>query len=85
VVQDKQVPKDLEETAFALGPDAEMGLLALLVKLGLTTANSEGRRLVEQRAVRIDGEVVGDGALHLGPGRYLIKVGKRRFARVHLS
>jgi tyrosyl-tRNA synthetase len=85
VIRDKQVPEGLEETVFELGPDAEMGLLELLVKLGLTKANSEGRRLVEQRAVRIGGEVVGDWALRLGPGCYLIKVGKRRFARVRLG
>jgi tyrosyl-tRNA synthetase len=85
VIQDKQVPEGLEETVFELGSDAEMGLLELLERLEFAKSRSEGRRLVEQGAVRIGGEVVGDWALRLGPGSYLIKVGKRRFARVQLG
>jgi len=84
VVQAKQVPKDLEEVRCETGPDGDIGLLELLERLALVASRSEGRRLVEQGAVRIDGEVVADPTLRLPAGAFLLKVGKRRFARVRL-
>jgi tyrosyl-tRNA synthetase len=58
--------------------------LELLESLELVASRSEARRLVGQKAVRVDGEVVADPALRLSAGAYLLKVGKRRFARVRL-
>jgi tyrosyl-tRNA synthetase len=51
----------------------------------MVSSRSEGRRLVGQGAVRVDGEVVGDPTLRLPTGCFLLKVGKRRFAQVRLS
>jgi tyrosyl-tRNA synthetase len=85
VIQRKQAPEDLEEVACAVGADGTLGLLELLDHLGLVPSRSEGRRLVAQKAVRLDGDVVGDSTLRLGPGSYLFKVGKRRFARARLE
>ena len=62
-----------------------MGLLDLLERLSLTKSRGEGRRLVEQNAVLVDGDTVRDPRRRLGPGAYLLKVGKRRFARVRLA
>jgi tyrosyl-tRNA synthetase len=85
VVQDKRTPEDLEEVRCETGPDGEIGLPELLERLGLVASRSEARRLVGQKAVRVDGEVVADPTLRLSAGAYLLKVGKRRFARVRLS
>jgi tyrosyl-tRNA synthetase len=53
---------------------------------GLASSTSEGRRLVEQGGVSLDGERVADPTLTLAAGRTaLIQVGKRRFARVTLE
>jgi tyrosyl-tRNA synthetase len=85
VIQRKETPDDVPETVVPMGADGEMGLLELLERLRLTPSRSESRRLVVQRAIQIDGETVGDPALRLRAGSYLIKVGKRRFARVRMS
>jgi tyrosyl-tRNA synthetase len=85
VVTRKQTPDDLSETRVALGDGGVRGLLEILEEVGLIGARNEGRRLVAQNAVQIDGERVRDATLRLGPGSYLIKVGKRRFARVLLG
>jgi tyrosyl-tRNA synthetase len=85
VIQRKEVPDDLPETPVALGAGGRLGLLALLVRLGLARSHSEARRLVEQGAVQVGGAPVADPGLELGPGACLIKVGKRRFARVRLG
>jgi len=85
VITRKQTPDDVPETRLTLGDGGERGLLEILEQVGLAGTRSEGRRLVAQNAVHIDGERVGDASVQLGPGSYLIKVGKRRFARVHLG
>jgi tyrosyl-tRNA synthetase len=84
VVQGKGTPEDLEEVRCETGPGGEIGLLELLERLELVASRSETRRLVGQKAVRVDGEVVSDPTLRLSAGSYLLKVGKRRFARVRL-
>ena len=85
VVQGKQTPKGLGEVRCETGPDGEIGLLELLERLEMVASRSEGRRLVGQGAVRVDGEVVADPTLRLPAGSFLLKVGKRRFAQVRLS
>jgi tyrosyl-tRNA synthetase len=84
VVQGKGTPEDLEEVRCETGPGGDVGLLELLESLELVASRSEARRLVGQKAVRVDGEVVAAPTLRLSAGTYLLKVGKRRFARVRL-
>jgi len=85
VVQRKEIPDDIPERSFAVGSGGRMGLLELLEALDFVGSRGEARRLVGQKAVQIDGEPVQDAALYLAPGRYLIRVGKRRFAWVSLA
>jgi tyrosyl-tRNA synthetase len=64
--------------------DGEIWLPKLLVEAGLTGSTSEARRLIKQQAVSLDGEKVLNTELSVQPeGEILIKVGKRRFAKVH--
>jgi len=68
---------------------AEPGLWIIRAasEAGLVKSNSEARRMVKQRAVRVDGVRVDDEALVL-PVReapYEIQVGKRAWARVHVD
>jgi tyrosyl-tRNA synthetase len=64
--------------------DGEIWLPKLLVEAGLTGSTSEARRLIKQQAVSLDGEKVLNTEFSVQPeGEILIKVGKRRFAKVH--
>jgi tyrosyl-tRNA synthetase len=57
----------------------------LLVEVGLATSKNEANRLIKQGGLSIDGEKVAPSMLEIQvePGQErLIKVGKRRFARV---
>jgi tyrosyl-tRNA synthetase len=85
VFQRREAPVDVPETAFTVGEGGDCGLLDLLRDLGFAQSTSEGRRLVAQKAVRVDDSVVSDATLRLCPGTYRVQVGKRRFARVRLS
>ncbi len=64
---------------------APMGIGALLKAAGLAPSSSEAGRLIDGGGVRVEGQVVSDKALKLEAGVYVVQVGKRKFARVHLS
>jgi tyrosyl-tRNA synthetase len=56
-------------------------LLDVLESSGLVATRSEGRRLIDQKGVRLDGEVLGDPNQPF-PGAGVLQAGKRRFVRV---
>jgi len=64
---------------------APLGIAALLKAAGLAPSTSEANRLIEGSGVRIEGSVVSDKALKLEAGVHVVQVGKRKFARIHLS
>jgi tyrosyl-tRNA synthetase len=64
---------------------APLGVAALLKSAGLAPSSSEASRLIDGGGVRIDGSVVSDKGLKLEAGTYVVQVGKRKFARVHLT
>jgi tyrosyl-tRNA synthetase len=78
-------PDEMPEVAPDAEPGQEVGLLNLMRHADLTESNSEGRRLIEQGAVSIDGETVEDTGLYVdvsAEAPFVLQVGKRRFARV---
>ena len=76
------IPDQLPEVALGGAP---LGIGALLKQAGLASSTSEAMRLLEQGGVRVDGAVVSDKGLKIGPGTVVVQVGKRKFARVTLS
>jgi tyrosyl-tRNA synthetase len=73
------IPDVIPSVALAGAPIA---IGALLKQANLAPSTSEALRLVEGGGVRVDGATVGDRALKLGAGTYVVQVGKRKFARV---
>jgi tyrosyl-tRNA synthetase len=76
------LPEEIEEHELTGGRP----LPKLLAETGLVTSNAEARRLIEQGAVTIDGARAGDPFIEL-PARdipYLLRIGKRRFARLRI-
>jgi len=79
------LPDEIEEVAVSAGEAEGAWIAAALKEAGLVSSSSEGRRMVEQGAVRIEGERVGDPKARLPVGsRQLLQVGKRRFAIVRV-
>jgi tyrosyl-tRNA synthetase len=78
------LPDDMPEIAVSCDVGG-VGIARLLSEARLTASNSEAFRMIRQGAVRVDGERIADRELALGPGEYVVQVGKRRFARVVLS
>jgi tyrosyl-tRNA synthetase len=77
------VPDEVDEITLA----GARPLADLLVEGGLAPSKREARRLIDQGAVTLDGERVAPPGQELParPEPYLIKVGKRRFARLRLT
>jgi len=79
-------PDDLEEFAFEAG-DGTVHLPALLAD-AFGISRSEGRRLLQQAGVKLDGEALDGAALDVPAadldGRVL-QVGRRRYKRLRLA
>jgi tyrosyl-tRNA synthetase len=72
----RETPDQIEEfeTGFPIR------LIEALVKSRLAKSNSEARRLIEQRGVKVDGQTVSDDR-PLTHGSVVLQVGKRRWIR----
>ncbi|MGH7820816.1 MAG: tyrosine--tRNA ligase, partial [Candidatus Binatia bacterium] len=83
--QRRELPSEIPEIPFRCDRE-RVAVARLLAETGLAKSNGEGRRLIVQGAVRVDGERVADPALEIDcAGAILVEVGKRRVARVVLS
>ena len=66
-------------------PAEGLRIAALLTAAGITPSNSEANRKLKERAVKVEGVVVGDPNASFAPGfEGVLQVGKRNFARVRL-
>jgi len=77
-----EIPEDLSEATVKADGD-RVGIANLLREAGLVASNGEAFRMIQQGAVRIDGERVEDRGLEIAAGTtHVYQVGKRKFARV---
>ena len=76
------IPEDIPDVSLQGAP---LAIGQIVKQAGLAASASEANRLVDGRGVRVDGNVVSDRGLSLEAGTYVVQVGKRKFARVHLS
>ena len=78
------VKRDNPENMQVRKIDSDVGLLELLTEEGLISSKGEGKRLLSQNAVKINGQVCNDTNFVISPSEeeLVIKVGKRRFLKV---
>jgi tyrosyl-tRNA synthetase len=77
-----ELPEDLREVRIPVGSEG-IKLAVLLRSAGLVPSSSAAYRLIEQGAVRIDGERVTDRGMTIDAGaQHVVQVGKREAARV---
>lgn len=82
VFAQKEIPDDIPE--LKVKPE-KIWLVQLLNNGGLVQSNGEGRRMIKQGAVSINGERISDMNYELIPENdMVIKVGKRRFCKLIL-
>ncbi|PKO55682.1 MAG: tyrosine--tRNA ligase, partial [Betaproteobacteria bacterium HGW-Betaproteobacteria-19] len=82
--QRNAIPDDLPEVRVAVG--AGLPVFQVVKQAGLTGTTSEAMRMIEQGAVRLNGERIEDKGLLLAAGETVVlQVGKRKFAAVVLE
>jgi tyrosyl-tRNA synthetase len=83
--QRHEMPEDIQELVIK----AESGVMLvgnLLKQANLVASTSEALRMIEQGAVKIDGERLEDGQRKVTVGEeHVYQVGKRRFAKVRVD
>lgn len=77
VFQKRENPEDMPAYRLSAGQT----VLDVLVDAELAASRGEARRLIEQKGVRLDGEVLADAQANF-PHPGVLQVGKRRFVRV---
>ena len=76
------IPDEMPELELVGGEDG-LPIANLLKEAGLTQSTSDAMRMIKQKAVKIDGEVVSDRSVRVVAGTIAVyQVGKRRFARI---
>ena len=70
-------PRNIDQISAEVGP-----LRALVVKAGFAKSNGEARRKISQGGVSLNGERVSDPNREIGPGDYLLQVGKKSSAQI---
>ncbi|HZW26457.1 MAG TPA: tyrosine--tRNA ligase [Gallionella sp.] len=79
------LPDDMPEISVA-AQDGRIGVPHLLKQAGLVDSTSEAMRMIQQGAVKLDGERVNDKAAIVEVGRVVVaQVGKRKFARISVG
>jgi len=77
----REAPDEVREYPLAAGDP--VWLPAVLASADLVSSNSEGRRMIAQGAVRVEGERVSDEQIARAEvAGKVVQVGKRRFARL---
>ncbi len=83
--RDHAVPEDMPEVSVVSdGPG--ISISQLCKQAGLTASTSEALRLIEQRGLKLDGDVIADKGMLVPKGAtVVVQAGKRKFARVTVS
>lgn len=81
VFQERDLPSEIEELSIDA---AEVWLPQLLHAAGMVSSNSEGKRMIQQGSVRVNGEKVTEENCTL-QNDDVLQVGKRKYRRIRLG
>ncbi|XOF32625.1 MAG: tyrosine--tRNA ligase [Candidatus Electrothrix sp. YB6] len=85
IFKQHELPEEMPEKTVTVDGNS-IWLPKLLLEAGLVSSTSDGRRMVKQNAVSVNGNKVTDVHAEIPTGdEVLLKVGKRRFCRVQFS
>ncbi len=77
----KEIPDEMP--VVRIDASAPVWICRLLSDAGLVSSNGEGRRLVRQGGVKVDGQKISDPDFEIVPeGEKILQAGKRKFARI---
>lgn len=80
VFSKKELPDEMDE--IIVNPDDDRMLVKILTDNEVVSSNGEGRRLIKQGAVKVNGKKISDINYCLSAGEFVVKAGKRRFVKI---
>lgn len=84
--QQGDLPDVMDEVSIQAADEAGVGIATAIKQAGMAASNSEAFRLIDQGAVKIEGERISDRGLILPCGFVgVVQVGKRRIARISVE
>ncbi|MCM8772100.1 MAG: tyrosine--tRNA ligase [Candidatus Omnitrophica bacterium] len=88
IFREKELPSEIPEIKIEreiLNSEGKIEIIELLTKKGIVNSKSEGKRLIIQKAVKVNGQVIlePDKKIKIEDGM-VIKVGKRKFFRIRV-
>src|SRR3989344_9279923 len=81
VFQKREIP---EETASIKIAKTRINVVDFLVENNLSSSRSQAKRLLDQGAIEIDGEILKENGVEFKEGQ-VVKIGKKRFVKVMLA
>jgi len=85
VFRDREIPEDIEVVKLRK-EEVEKWLPKLLLNMGMVPSTTEGKRMIAQGGVSINGDKVTDEDISFeGAGEIILKVGKRKFKKIVLE
>jgi len=78
--QKRDIPEEVAESVI----DRDLSLIDILINCQFVASRSDARRLVDQKGVKLDGQVLTDGKAPL-EHEGVLQVGKRHFVRVKFA
>jgi tyrosyl-tRNA synthetase len=83
--QKGMLPDDMPEISVT-STDGQIAIAHLLKQANLVASTSEALRMIDQDAVKLDGDKVSDKSLKLNAGAVVVaQIGKRKFARITVN
>ncbi len=76
----KRLPQDIPSAVFS----PSVSLIEMILKSGAAKSKNEARRLLDQGAVKIDGNKVTEDRLERLPQKFILQAGKRHFLSVEV-
>ena len=82
----KATPDDLPSLKVALDSEGKINLVSLIVEQSFAKSRSEARRLIQQKAVKLDGNTIGEDSIAASPGSEpVLRVGKLHLVKLVLE
>ena len=81
VFSKKELPDNIKDFECSVNEK----LIEIIKRLGFATSNSEVRRLASSGAITLNGEKGENADIPLIAGEYILKVGKRNFAKLYVK
>ncbi len=84
VFKHREIPEEIEES-FLSTDTSTIWIVRMLVDSGMAKSNREARRLIADGGVYVNNDRIEDADLELPAGEYVVRVGKRRFKKLHVQ